>query len=523
MKALERNGLFVPSRILPIRSVKQRTRQLRISILVIYASIIAFLALGLLFSIRSSWFATLDREREALMRHASSTSSLVRESMIDGSKILDVAQSMLGKALSEGPLTRHQAHQILRSVMENFSIYNTADTMGLLLLLDSEGHLLARSGEYPCPSYDLSDRGYFQDLKADPSRKFAMGRLRIASTTGKPVFHLSMPVRGKRGELRAVIALQFQQQEIADSIRHILSGTADRILVMLPNGEVAFLFPTEKTMPLPEDPLYHQLLKQITQRPGEKGWIRIEGVTGVVRDTICLGYMKDPVFGLITAALLPESDIRARFWKQNRFLLLISLLAFLTISGIFFSLYRKAIRLEHAFHAASLDHMTMIGNRRALEAELERLWRDSVRRKRPISLLFMDIDRFKEFNDTHGHGAGDRVLKATAQVIRRSMQRPLDFCGRWGGEEFVAVLPETTETEASGVAERIRALARSMKIKARGATLPEITLSIGIACSDQSTFNAMELIDRADRAMLQAKESGRDRVVCFRKKESSTA
>jgi len=517
---MERNGLFLPSRILPLRSVKQRTRQLRISILGIYAAIITILALGLLYSLRSSWLATLDREREALMRHASSTSALLRESMIDGSKILDVAQSMLGKAFSESSLTRYQAHQILRSVMENFSIYNTTDTMGLLLLLDNEGRLLARHGEYPCPAYDLSDRGYFQDLKADPSRKFAMGRLRIARTTGKPVFHLSMPVRGKRGELRAVIALQFQQQEIVNSVRHILSGTGDRILFMLPTGEVAFLFPPDKAMPLPEDPLNRQLLTLINQRQQEKGWIRIEGGTGVVRETICLGYMKDPVFGLITTAILPQSDILARFRKQNRFQLLMSLLGFLTISGIFFSLYRKAIRLEHAFLAASLDHMTMIGNRRALEAELDRLWRDSVRRGRPISLLFMDIDRFKEFNDTHGHAAGDRVLKATAQVIRGAMQRPLDFCGRWGGEEFVAVLPETTEEEASAVAERIRTSARKMRIKSRGVILPEITLSIGIACSGPSTASPMDLIDRADRAMLQAKEAGRDRVVCSRKTDS---
>lgn len=520
MKHQQHDRSSASERILRIRSVKQRTRQLRISILGLYAAITVILAAGFLYSIRSSWLATLDKEREALMRHASSTSSLIREAMIDGSKILDVAQSMLGRSLSEGPLTRLKGHQILRSVMENFSIYNTTDTLGLLLLLDNEGRLLARNGEYPCPAHDLSDRGYFLDLKSDPSRKFATGRLRIAKTTGVPVFHLSMPVRGKRGELAAVIALQFRQQEMISSIRHILSGTEDRILVLLPSGEVAFLFPPDMAVPPPDDPTNRQLLRTINQRRAEKGWIRIEGGTGEVRDTICLGYMKDPVFGLVTTAILPESTISARFWRQNRFLLVISLASFLTISGIFVSLYRKAIRLEHAFLAASLDHMTMIGNRRALEAELQRLWRDSVRRKRPISILFMDIDHFKEFNDTHGHAAGDRVLKATAQAISRSMQRPLDFCGRWGGEEFVAVLPETTEREAIAVAERIREATREIGIKSRGMMLSEITLSIGIATSETSTGGSLELIDRADRAMLQAKEAGRDRVVCHRQKES---
>jgi diguanylate cyclase (GGDEF)-like protein len=143
-------------------------------------------------------------------------------------------------------------------------------------------------------------------------------------------------------------------------------------------------------------------------------------------------------------------------------------------------------------------------------------------------LLFIDIDRFKQFNDTHGHAAGDRVLTATALVINRSLNRPLDLCCRWGGEEFLALLPETTAEEALFVAERIRKRISIMKLKFHGKPLSHITLSIGIAATMtrvQAEFlhksksgmdqriTPEDLIARADKALLQAKELGRDRVI----------
>jgi diguanylate cyclase (GGDEF)-like protein len=162
---------------------------------------------------------------------------------------------------------------------------------------------------------------------------------------------------------------------------------------------------------------------------------------------------------------------------------------------------------------SSFDYMTKIWNRRSLEREFQRLWRDASRRKKTISVLFIDIDRFKEFNDSYGHEAGDRVLRATARVIERSMSRPLDLCCRWGGEEFLAVLPETSAEEARAVAERIRERIRIMKLRLKCTSLPQITLSIGIAASRTDAIGSPdELIARADKALLLAKEQGRDQV-----------
>ena len=170
---------------------------------------------------------------------------------------------------------------------------------------------------------------------------------------------------------------------------------------------------------------------------------------------------------------------------------------------------------------ANLDSMTLIGNRRGIEKEIERLWRDAARTGRPISVLFIDIDHFKDFNDLHGHAVGDRVLKTVARTLHEAIERPLDLCCRWGGEEFLAILPETTTGESLTVANRIRERIESMRLRVGGVMMQGITVSIGIASSQQDrAATAENLIHKADLAMLQAKAEGRNRTVLYRMKNS---
>jgi diguanylate cyclase (GGDEF)-like protein len=132
-------------------------------------------------------------------------------------------------------------------------------------------------------------------------------------------------------------------------------------------------------------------------------------------------------------------------------------------------------------------------------------------------VLFIDIDHFKSFNDLNGHDLGDRVLRNVAKSIADSSRRPLDYCCRWGGEEFVIVLPETNEEEAVIVANKLKESVEKMEIKEMRLTLHEqITLSIGIATTKSCPNPTPKaLINLADRAMMRAKMEGRNRVVLF--------
>jgi diguanylate cyclase (GGDEF)-like protein len=134
----------------------------------------------------------------------------------------------------------------------------------------------------------------------------------------------------------------------------------------------------------------------------------------------------------------------------------------------------------------------------------------SHRYKHPLSIIMMDIDRFKLVNDTYGHAAGDIVLTQVAQMCRESL-RLVDILARYGGEEFVVMLPETTAAEAQLIAERMRLLI------ARTAILSEqnsvhITLSFGVVELDPTCKNIEELLNRSDQAMYIAKRKGRNRV-----------
>lgn len=163
---------------------------------------------------------------------------------------------------------------------------------------------------------------------------------------------------------------------------------------------------------------------------------------------------------------------------------------------------------------ATTDGLTGLNNRRHFlergQAELGR----SRRTGAPVGCLMFDVDHFKKVNDTHGHDVGDAVLRALALAARESL-RDIDLLGRLGGEEFGALLPETGHTDALLVAERLRAAVAAMGLTHQGAPLV-VTISLGVACALGEGETLESLLKRADGALYEAKQAGRNRVVAAR-------
>lgn len=140
-----------------------------------------------------------------------------------------------------------------------------------------------------------------------------------------------------------------------------------------------------------------------------------------------------------------------------------------------------------------------------------------IRNQTPVSLLFLDVDDFKAYNDNYGHQAGDVCLQKIAAVIRRSVHRSRDLCARYGGEEFVVLLPDTAQESALHIAEIIRAGIEMEKLPhsfSRAAS--HITVSIGVASIiPQLGVDQGLLVEMADRALYKAKEMGRNQVQVF--------
>ncbi len=169
---------------------------------------------------------------------------------------------------------------------------------------------------------------------------------------------------------------------------------------------------------------------------------------------------------------------------------------------------------------AKSDPLTCLPTRRAFHEQLEREFDRARRFCSPLSCVMLDVDFFKKVNDTLGHGAGDRVLKAVADMLRGSA-RVNDIVARYGGEEFCVLLPETTEQAAGAWAERTRTAIAKAEIPINGESL-NITISFGVAALMDDTGTPEDLLELADQALLVAKQCGRNRVVRIGELHDST-
>ena len=178
---------------------------------------------------------------------------------------------------------------------------------------------------------------------------------------------------------------------------------------------------------------------------------------------------------------------------------------------------RYADKLWENFHMsmqlATTDAVTGLYNRHYMTSHLETLARAAGRSSKSLSVAMLDIDHFKSINDSYGHAAGDEVLQEFARRVARNV-RGVDLAARYGGEEFVVIMPDTDLEDASRIAERLRSTVsdQPFTISADSEPVP-VTVSLGLATLGDGVATAADLLQRADAALYQAKNDGRNRVV----------
>lgn len=209
------------------------------------------------------------------------------------------------------------------------------------------------------------------------------------------------------------------------------------------------------------------------------------------------------VFLLKTFGLLPHTFITQHGWQIGSLLEMI--LLSMTLSS----------RMNELKHQSRTDSLTLLGNRRLFDDKLHQELAQAKQMGRPLSLLVLDIDHFKNYNDRHGHVQGDEAIKIVANALRRHTRKPFTAC-RFGGEEFTVILPGVDESDAAKLAERLRASVQESFEGDRA-----ITISIGYASLSQANFETAEkMLEAADFALYSAKQAGRNRVMGFRGRRS---
>ena len=460
----------------------------------LFLAVIPFIS-GLLFY--SEWNSWVAETHDIMERDGETVLMMIEESLERALKLLNATRPKLSEEL----LLKDQAGQcdaILRSSTKEFSLKDSDAQFGNLLLLNASGRLIAQSGPSSVGRLDFSDRFYYTDLKQNPLKTYTVSYLRIAQTTGKPVFHIAIPLRNNMQGFEGVLALQINAQRISDQLRQILRNPVERIVIKMTDGRIIFQYPV---YPMPETTTHGTGADTVRERD-------MNGNADII--TLPL----DPL-GLSTRVLLPKNEMFHGYFQRNALIILITLVAVTLVLLFFRGLFVQAGNLQKAIQDATTDENTGLRNRRFLMDELPRLLSHAHRVNSPLSVLFIDIDHFKDFNDLYGHDLGDQVLCHVGLCINSLTRRPLDCCCRWGGEEFVMVLPDTGTEESVKVARELMECVGRITFKEQQKTPSDpITISIGITTTEHCSHpTPNQLIKIADKAMFQAKREGRNRIV----------
>jgi diguanylate cyclase (GGDEF)-like protein len=190
------------------------------------------------------------------------------------------------------------------------------------------------------------------------------------------------------------------------------------------------------------------------------------------------------------------------------------LFEFAVLADVFNAMARElTARIKQLNQLSRYDSLTALANRQHFDQCIEHEWRRALRSHEPISLLMIDVDHFKLYNDFYGHIGGDNCLRAVADILRQVVRRSTDLPARYGGEEFIVLLPNTPLPSAMALAEEILAVLQQKHLPHAAAPLGRISVSIGVnTCCPSEAGSPSGLIESADHALYEAKRTGRNRL-----------
>lgn len=425
--------------------------------------------------------------------------------------VYDLALQGVVERLHEPGLARVNAETQHRFLFDRFA---TAEYLGVIGVIDKDGNVLYDSSSLTPSTLNFSDRDYFtvhrdaDDAGMYVSRPY-LSRLR----DGDESIAISRRLSNPDGSFAGIVVGSLRLQYFRDRFAQVSIGEHDAITVFRNDGVVVLRNPYSSADIGSEFDASLDFQQYLIRREG--AFVGILSPDGVNRLHAFAAIDRTP---LVIAVALAVEEVLAPWVRRAILIVPVTLALFFSVMAQIV-LFRREMRTRRAFEVqlkaqAQTDGLTGIANRRTFDQTLSREWQDARREGAPIALLFLDADRFKLFNDRYGHQEGDELLKMLAMVLKQKARRPRDLAARYGGEEFVVLLPKTSKQQAARIAETIRRAIAELRVPHEDSEGGIVTVSIGVAAIvPQAEGSPSELVEAADSAVYQAKESGRNRVV----------
>jgi diguanylate cyclase (GGDEF)-like protein len=412
---------------------------------------------------------------------------------------------------------RYQRFDKLPPEVQHGMLFDRAGVAHLattVILADETGRLIADGGPVLAPrDLNVSDADFFKVHKEQSFLGLYIShpyesRIRAGSFS----IALSRRISHPDGAFAGVVATEIALSDIDDLFQDLNLSPRDSITLFRYDGTVLMRRPYDQRdvgRNLGDTPNF--------QRFRQEGSGSFEGRAAIdhVRRLYTFSRVDDQP--LILTVALSVDNILAPWWRRALVLAGVTGVLCAAVVRLTFLFQRelgRRTRAEEALERLShTDALTGLANRRAFDKAFDREWRQAICLGSPLSLLFIDVDHFKRYNDEYGHAKGDDVLRAVAHAIEGAIRRPHDFAARYGGEEFTVVLPETEQSDAEVFAQEIRKAVARLCIEHRRSSFDIVTISIGAATmSPTQGDNALSLLKAADAALYEAKAAGRNRV-----------
>ncbi|MCB8820847.1 sensor domain-containing diguanylate cyclase [Microvirga rosea] len=383
----------------------------------------------------------------------------------------------------------------------------------------SEGQWLASSSQELFPDKSSqADSPYFAHHRNNLSRRPYFSPPDRSRPLGQRNTTISRRFTNSNGSFGGIVVATIDPSYFARFYAHFVIGRQGAIVLFAKDGTVISRFPFITQFTGSDPSKVSSIIEQMAPAPSGNNRF-VSPLDGIDRIT---GYDSGDHFPFVVLASVSYdeaiADWRTEVVVRGAGIGLLAGAIGLLGWGLVTQLKRRESAEAKLAVLARTDGLTGLGNRRSFDERLAQEWRRSVREKSSLSLLLIDVDQFKQFNDVYGHQAGDDCLRAIARAVAGIARRPSDLAARYGGEEFVLLLPATAEKGAAQLAEELRSSVEALGLPhSRNEPKCVVTVSVGTATLNPPSGIPSErdnaLVMLADHALYDAKRQGRNKVV----------